>query len=749
MTFGVICRVLSEKKELLCAKFHRYRHLILNKIKSLIVCHRSILFLCTLFLLILMSMLALPAMQHALEKYFSTKDEIDNLRDSILTGGSVLVGASAVITSIALFSMQVNIDRMPHSLFRLFSRDDGLLRAFGVSFLLPVLIIVLSTLLDESNLANVVHATLWLAVLLLVSFFYSFSRVVDIVDPSLQFKTITERAGKALRAWRKRGEQERVLFYGHNTAIMANASSPGCTHDYSLTASLLEYKNMTDDAIWAVDHAISFSRNYALKGDYVTAENALSVILEINFCYIECKGKTFYCDRLTVENPFTADRFINFTLNSLLKYITSGFDRRDEQQVGMGLNTVFSLLMKYIRIDYSDEYAIKSHARLAFYYMAKAINSAIASEMVNVIRNTQRLMGEAAVQFFEQGDPRFIATVADRIALPVHNSRMRIHHNPATLEGITQLAKLTFTFLNSPADDSASTAREADRNVYSIAVSLLATSDEQPPSNCSFLLAPYYSSSDPQGLSTRLQILAAELSMPGQDVGAVSTRILNISRWSSGLSYTTENLLLVAVGKKSQFTSDLFRWIVSIAQTFLQISTAPACDIDTQSDLQENASSLVSILSRVPVDEDSARHANNCGLANAIFDSLVLFCRHDCSHIASVLAPKFISWMLNSEKYFPTRGVLSRFLCGIAALVVNFDSGNRFTFNNEEFSRLVSDSSLEMPLRNRVATEVNQRTAWLEQPAQSFTEIEIQISQADPDRLRPLLSEIARILSSE
>jgi hypothetical protein len=72
-----------------------------------------------------------PELRKWLESHFATEAQLGILRSLFLTLGGALIGAAAIVSSLVLFAMQVNIERMPHGLFRRLSADPRLLSAFA------------------------------------------------------------------------------------------------------------------------------------------------------------------------------------------------------------------------------------------------------------------------------------------------------------------------------------------------------------------------------------------------------------------------------------------------------------------------------------------------------------------------------------------------------------------------------------------------------------------------------------------
>ena len=71
-------------------------------------------FVSVLTLLVATSLYLLPKIQNVLEAHYSTEQSIEGLRSLIQNIGAALIGAAAIVTSLVLFVMQVNIERMPH-----------------------------------------------------------------------------------------------------------------------------------------------------------------------------------------------------------------------------------------------------------------------------------------------------------------------------------------------------------------------------------------------------------------------------------------------------------------------------------------------------------------------------------------------------------------------------------------------------------------------------------------------------------
>ncbi len=120
------------------------------------------------------------------------------MRSLILGTGSALISAAAIVMSLVLFAMQVNIERMPHGLFRRLSADLKLLGAFALAFLLAIGVATLSTFVDQARLAHVVLAASGAVVFILILFMYAYRRALVLINPLKQLEILIHDTRKEL-----------------------------------------------------------------------------------------------------------------------------------------------------------------------------------------------------------------------------------------------------------------------------------------------------------------------------------------------------------------------------------------------------------------------------------------------------------------------------------------------------------------------------------------------------------------------
>jgi hypothetical protein len=687
-----------------------------------------------------------PALQSVLWDHYATEHAIEGLRGLILNTGSALIGAAAIVTSLVLFAMQVNIERMPHGLFRRLSADPKLLGAFALAFLLAIGVAILSTFVDRVQLARVVLAASWAIVFILTSFMYAYRRALVLINPLRQLGILMHDTRKELRTWARRAKRAMPLLE-REEAASATSSPSDSTHDLARTAFFQINNRWADSTKRAIRHAMSFARRYAEQGDYEVSGAALNAVVGINAAYIESKGKTFYANNPFIENPFANDGFINDTLEHLRQNVQSGIARRDEQQIEQTLQSMAALVRVYLGIDYSSPYASKSHAQLAAGYLASAVQAVVPHGMADVLLEGQRLMGQSAQYLLAHGDTNDIATLSEKIALIACTGCAKEDYRPVTMEGMSQLANLTFDLLRSSSHDIHFAVGEVRRDVALVAKLFLNVPDTPlSSSHCTFL-GPYYSSASTQSLRGRLTALANAISEAQPDNADAQSVIRNIERWADDLYQTEKELLLSAIKAKSHFAFDMIHWITGVTEILLAVSNAPACDHHSQKELRKHARWLIATLTWIPDDKDTVTFVENFRMTEMMFEAAMNARTRGCDGIAIEIGKSLLSWTFKGGRYQTGWGILERGLCGLAAFSLLGEDEQVSEVRTAVAAHLSGDAAPAQEIRDRAAREILERATNLYRNGHWSSKIDMAIDRADHQKLRPLLEEIAGLLS--
>ena len=691
-----------------------------------------------LFLLLVVIYLS-PILQDVLENHYSSQQRIEDLRALMLNVGSALIGATAIVTSLVLFATQVNVERLPHGLFHRLSKDRKLLGAFGLAFILAIVVTILSTFIDYERLAIVVIIASSAISLILYLFLYAYGRALDLINPLQQLRRLRQTTCKELQAWARRAQRITPLLEGGEESESTASLYVESTHD-SARMAFFSFANYywTDGAKRAIGHAMSFARHYAEQGDYEVSEAALKTIAVINAEYVRSKGKTFYL--------FETDSFINDTLEHLRKNVQAANARRDEQQIEQTLEAMAVLLEVYLDIDYSSTDATKSHADLAARYLADAVQTVVPHNMADVLMEGQRLMGRCAEGILTRGNPANIATLSEKIALIACTGCVKEEYHPVMKEGMTQLSNLTFDLLVwTKEDDIHFPAREVRRNVAMVVKSFLNVTDTNIHST---FLGPYYSPISIDSLQGKLMgwVNIHALKYDNPDTQAF---IRNLEKWADGLYQTEKELLLTAIKVKSHFTFNMIHWISGITEILFAVSNAPACDNSTQQKIRRHALWLIGTLDWIPDDQETVTFVESFGVTEILFGAARNARNHGCDEIANKIGEILLSWTVKGGKSQTGWDVLERGLCACAVFALMGEEGQIASFKTAINSRILSDVALTQEMRDRAAIEIRRKIERLQtQEHFPLSQIDMELSKADYESLRPLLQDVANILSS-
>ena len=691
----------------------------------------------TFFFLLLVVLYLLPIFQDVLGDHYSSQQRIEELRALMLNVGSALIGATAIVASLVLFATQVNVERLPHGLFHRLSKDYKLLGAFGSAFILAIVVTILSTFIDHEKLAIVVIIALLAIVFILYLFLYAYGRALNLINPLQQLRILRQTTRKELQGWARRAQRISPLLEGEEENESITSLHVDSTHDSARMAFFSLATYWTDGAKRAIGHAMSFARHYAEQGDYEVSEAALNTIVVINAAYIKSKGKTFYISE--------TDSFISDTLEHLRKNVQAANARRDEQQIEQTLQAMATLLEVYLDIDYSSTDATKRHANLAAQYLADAVQTVVPHNMVDVLMEGQRLMGRCAGNILTRGNPANIATLSEKIALIACTGCVKEDYRPVTMEGMTQLSNLMFNLLVlAKGNDIRFAVREVRRNVALVVKSFLNVTDTNIHR---IFLGPYYSLTSTDCLQLRLTkwVNIHTLNYDNADARAF---IHNLEKWADGLYQTEKELLLAAIEANSQFTVDMIHRISGITEILLAVSNAPACDVPTQQKIRRHALWLISTLDWIPDDQETVTFVESFEITETLFKVAMEARDRGCDEIANKTGKILLFWTFKGGKFQTGWGVLERGLCACAVFALMGGKEQIASFKTAINSRILSDVALTQEMRDRAAIEIREKIERL-QTQEHFpsSQIDVELSKADYESLRPLLQDVANILS--
>lgn len=749
-------RRVTKRKLLSLKKFLRLRralgwhtlYLARYNIQKWMAQHGTVLAALVLIVVISVSSLCIPFLQHNLEPLLAPDQRLQGLRSLFLTIGGSLLGATAIVSSLVLFAMQVNVDRMPHGLFQRLGSDRRLFSAFAGAVLLAILVAILSLLSSPSLIGVATFVAIWATVLVLLLFLYGYRRALILISPIRQLRMMIANTRWELRAWVRRAKRAAPLLAVPTSPASGQRGSFVPAHDMSRAVYFQLNGHWTHGAKQAVQHSISFARRFAEQGDHEVSAAAMNTIVEINSAYVEAKGKTFFATNLILEIPGTTDGFINDTLEHLRQTARIGISRGDEQQIEQTLKAIGDLVRVYASIDYCNPSASKFHAHIAANYLIGEVERIVPHQMPDVLMEGTRLMGQCAEQLLMAEGTKGIQTLVQKLGFIGCCGIAKEEYRPVTLICVEQLAKLSLSLLTTSSPMLTFQAKEIRDSMSLIARMLLAVPDTPLSNTHSFHLGPYYSCTSSQALSSRIAMLVNfVVDLKADDANAQQV-IHNIEKWADGLYRTDKEIFLEAIRRRSQFTFDMIHWITQMTSILLVVSNAPACNPHTQKQLRKQALWLILVLSSIPNDIETVRLLENYQFTETLYDAAHDAVNRNCQDVAAEIAGLLVWWMFTGGQYQTGWATLERSIYGAAVLALLLEAGGAIQKLKSEISkRLVTGGLPDQEVKDHAAREIRGRAGALYQEGHRSSSIEAGMVRADHAKLGPLLEELADLIS--
>ncbi len=704
--------------------------------------------LATLVLLgtMLSSLFAIPLMNRVAGVYFSNGERIAALRSLISDTGAALIGATAIAFSLIVFAMQINVERMPHGLFRRLSSDKRLLGSFLGSFLAAIVVAATSLIPDGSWAAIAIFAALWGIVVILLLFLYAYRRALQLINPIEQLAIMSRVVQGELRKWNRLAEKAAILLDDEaqlggdddGTEVKFNASK---AHFFQVNA------HWTKAAGQAIHYAISYAKRFAEQGDYEVTESAFQRIMLINATYCAAKHGTFVGSNPFFEMPGTTDSFINSSLEQMRQTMQTALAKGDERLAESTLRAIGGLYGVYLKIEYPGRDRSKYHALLAAGYMGSAVESVIPHNMPDLMMEGIRLMGRASRLALDHTGPTEIVGTAEKIAILSYVGVVKANHQPATLTAFEQLADITYDLLVKKNHDIRYPVRQLRSAVTEAAKRFLDTPETALSSQHRNTLGPYFSTTSVSSLRGRLTLLVNQLLEAPADNARASEIIGNIETWADQIYDSQKELLLLAVQKRSSFTFDVISWAVGVSELLNALSTAAACTQHLKDDLRKHAIWLVSTLSWLPDDRDSVIYAENFNLTESFFEAASGALRRDCLEYYECCKRLLMGWASKGGRHETGWGILEQTVKGLVALAIGEGTPAAATALKTQFREMLNNDGAPAPeLRARAAASLARSANEFRRRDAVHSQIEYALAQLDHAAVRTLILEMVEIL---
>ncbi len=696
----------------------------------------------------LFSVFSMPFLQRVAGSYFSDNESLAALRSLLGGTGAALIGAAAIAFSLVVFAMQINVERMPHGLFRQLSADRRLLSSFFGSFLTAIVVAGTSLIPDGSWGIPAIVTAIWGIVVIVLLFSYAYRRALQLINPIEQLAIMFKVVRRDLQRWGQLADKAAILLM---EVPLPSTVDDDTEHNFNAPKAQFYQVNAhwSTSAGQAIHYAIYYAKRFAEQGDYEVTDSAFKHMMLLNAAYCEAKHGTFVGSNPFLEIPGTTDGFINTSLEQLRQTMQAALAKGDERLAASTLRAIGGLYGVYLLIEYPGRDRSKHHALLASRYLGSAVESAISHDMPDLMMEGIRLMGRASRLALDHTNPVEIVSVAQKIATLSCVGVLRPSHQPVTLTAFEQLADVTYDLLIKGKHDIDFPVRQLRLAVTEAAKRFLETPNTSLGSIHSNTLGPYFSSTSYSSLRGRLTSLVNQLLEAPEDNAHASEIIDNIETWANQLYVQQKELFLFAVEKQSSFTFDAINWVVGISELLNGLSNASACPEHLREKLRAHAVWLVSTLSWIPDDRDSVTFVENYSLTENLFEAALGGYQRGCLEFYENCKKLLIAWAKKGGRHEIGWEILYASVKGLVALAIGEGTPEAATTLKTQFREmLVSEGAPSAEVRVRTAANLARSATELRHRGTAHI-INRTLTQQNPSTVRALLLEMAGILAVE
>lgn len=600
--------------------------------------------LVTVSLLILATKLTQPI----IHSYLRNDKFVDTLGATALQLGSSLLGATAIVASLVLFAMQINVERLPHGLFRRLSTDKKLLISFAFSFVASILIACLPLITPIKFTAWAISAAVLLTLVVLRLFLATYRRALELINPVEQLRIIMGDVTVALNTWSNQADWSiaaltpREQDKAPDLVINSNL-------DMQRATFMIQNGWGGDFAIRGLGHCISMNSRTVSQGDYEVADAALNALVKINEVYVKTKGRTFFAQNGLFDVPFSDDRVINYCLEQLKIQFRFAVGRRDEEHVNLLLKAYGRLIALYAQIDYDRPGANAWHADLAIGYLKSDIRSIIPQNLPDNLMQGVRVLGRSAITLLNRGAATEIVGIVNELGALGGATVIREDYRPVAITAVEQLTNITYHMIKNGCRDPGYAFEQIETSLKMIATVAV----DQPSSGFqsvpSIILAPYMSHEETSFASRLGEIANVLQGCPADDEKAKKC-IGNLHEWADHSQGVAKDILLLAIKKRSKFTYDSLHWISNVVEVLLAAASVPASNGHFESELGKLASSWAFALSWIPNDANSIDCASSHSATSSIFEIAANARKWNSEDVYDVAQQLSLRWALKSER---------------------------------------------------------------------------------------------------
>lgn len=177
------------------------------------------------------------------------------------------------------------------------------------------------------------------------------------------------------------------------------------------------------------------------------------------------------------------------------------------------------------------------------------------------------------------------------------------------------------------------------------------------------------------------------------------------------------------------------------------LARAPAADDYTREKLEKNAVWLISIISWIPEDKETAQFVENFSMTELLFETTLDAIARESIPVSERARVLLIEWAFKAGRYNTGWGTLGRAMLALVTLALWKEELQLVPWLKAGIVKRLKEVALEQETLDRTAHDLRQEAASLRRREFELDRVLHAMNQLEPAKVQTLLIEVADILS--
>ncbi|ABZ76695.1 hypothetical protein Shal_2136 [Shewanella halifaxensis HAW-EB4] len=612
-------------------------------------------------LLVLMSLITFKASMEA-SSLLNGEVPVDQLKAISLTIGGGLLGFTAIVFSLLLFSLQINLQRLRYLDFYRFSADRHVLGYLLSCLIVSISIIAASLFIVESSSGQHAALMFWAVVLFTFLLIFSYKRAIQLIDPIEQVRLIESEVDSSLERWGKVIERQ----------ILADKIAPieSLTNkDFdSLRWQLCRRYPTHQQAVFnSIDSLCSMTKVYTELNDYIVARNTLTKIIFIIDRYMRFRQNTFIEGSPFMSTSVESEPVFNYALERVGQSTSDAISADDKEWIQICFEVFSHLAQNSNFYKVQHGYQLGQQITSIIYYLTSGVKETIPLKNNDVMINASRSVGGLATALLKTASYDNLQQLDKSLLLL---GSLSISKGDITVinDVMQRYGDIVFLLLFSEGTDAESEAQSISTSIH-----FLGKLHLQQGGKTSFNLGyvngvyGFGETSLSVKLSQQAQIL---LSDTERFKSEITSLIEGICLWLK-VSFN-DRYELYQLDQEADL--DLFHYLYSLSDTMLKILLTLTSEI-TEHQLRHDAYTVINreiiALCEIREDKEVFRRIDSYDFMNSLFNLHRLIGSLDTQSCSSVLTINILKLGFKAASINSDHGLLVKAICAAAIISVN------------------------------------------------------------------------------